>query len=75
MFLLHIKDLPVNIQGAKMVLFADNTNVQIKATDEDTLNQQIKSYAAATNLVSCKWVTDKYQKNYSNVIPHTAERR
>jgi hypothetical protein len=39
MLLLHVKDLPINIQGAKMVLFADNTNIQIKATIEDILNQ------------------------------------
>lgn len=41
MFLLHIKDLPINKQGAKMVLFADNTNIQIMATNEDILNEQI----------------------------------
>jgi len=28
-------DLPIDIQGAKMVLFADDTNIQIKATNED----------------------------------------
>jgi len=41
MFLLHVEDLPINIQGAKMVLFADNTIIQIRATNEDILNQQI----------------------------------
>jgi len=39
MFLLHVKDLPINIQGAKMVLFADNTNIQIMATNEDIINK------------------------------------
>jgi hypothetical protein len=53
-FILHVKDLPINMQVANMVLFANNTHIQIKATNEDILNQQIKSYAAATNLVSCK---------------------
>ena len=38
--LLNIHDLPINIQGAKMVLFADDT--QIKAINEDSLNKKIE---------------------------------
>jgi hypothetical protein len=72
-WLLNIHDLPINIQGAKMVLFSDYTNIQIKAKNEDILKKNKQGYAAATNLVSCKWVTDRYQENYSNVIPHLAE--
>jgi hypothetical protein len=30
-------------------LFADDTNIQIKATNEDILNQNINSYAAVIN--------------------------
>jgi hypothetical protein len=37
-----------------MVLFADDTNIQIEATNEDILNKIKQSYAAANNLVSCK---------------------
>jgi len=33
---------------------------KIMATNEGGLNQKINSYAAATNLVSCKWGNDKY---------------
>jgi hypothetical protein len=35
-------ELPVNMQGSKMVLFADDTNIQIKATNEDILIKKIK---------------------------------
>ena len=44
LFLLYINDLPINIKGAKMVLFADDTNIQIKATNEDILNQKINRF-------------------------------
>jgi len=38
-----------------MVLFADDVKIQLKATNEAILNQKnTQSYAAATNLVSCK---------------------
>ena len=33
--LLYINDLPINVQGA------DDTNIQIKATNEDILNKKI----------------------------------
>jgi hypothetical protein len=39
--LLNVHDLPINKQGAKMVLFAADTNIQIKATIEDILNKKI----------------------------------
>ena len=72
LFLLHVKDLPYNIQGAKMVLFADDVKIQLKATNEAILNQKnTQSYAAATNLVSCKWVRDKYWEDYSIVLSST----
>ena len=63
-----VNDLPINVQGAKMVLFTDDTNIQIKVTNEDILNKKIRNYAAAANLVSCKWASDKFWENYSNVI-------
>jgi transketolase N-terminal domain/subunit len=31
---------PIDIQGAKTVLFADYTNIQIKAPNEDILNKK-----------------------------------
>jgi hypothetical protein len=31
LFLLYINDLPVNIQEAKIALFADETNIKINA--------------------------------------------
>jgi hypothetical protein len=40
LFLLYINDLPIHIQETKMVLLADDTNIQIKATKENVLNQK-----------------------------------
>ena len=51
LYLLYINDLPIYIQGAKTVLFANDTNIQIKAACEDILNQKLNSYIVVTNLV------------------------
>ena len=40
LFLLYINDLPIHIQEIKMALLADDTNIQIKATNENILNQK-----------------------------------
>lgn len=40
LFLLHINDLQIHIQETKMVLLADDTNIKIKATNENILNQK-----------------------------------
>jgi hypothetical protein len=42
LFLLYINDLPINIQGARTTLFADDTNIQIEATNANILNEKIK---------------------------------
>lgn len=41
LFLLYINNLPINRQGAKAIPFAADTNIQMKAVNEDTLNQKI----------------------------------
>jgi retron-type reverse transcriptase len=40
LFLLDIKDHPVNIQGAETAPFADDTNILIKAANEYILHQK-----------------------------------
>lgn len=40
LFLLYINDLPIHVQEIKMVLLADDKNFQIKATNENILNQK-----------------------------------
>jgi hypothetical protein len=61
LFLLYINDLPIRIQEVKMVLLADDKNFQIKATNKKhSKSKRKQSYTVATNLVSCKWVSDKY---------------
>ena len=42
LFLFYINDLPINIQGGRMILFADDTNVQIEAANANILNEKIK---------------------------------
>jgi hypothetical protein len=40
LFLLCINDLPIHIQETKMVPLADDKNIQIKATNNNILNQK-----------------------------------
>jgi hypothetical protein len=73
LILLHVKDFQINLQGEKMVQFADNTNIQIKATNEDILNQQINR--VMQQLLIWFHVNGLVinTKNQSNVIPHLAQ--
>jgi len=41
LFLLHINDLPINVHGAKNVLFASATNIEMKAENIDILNHNV----------------------------------
>jgi hypothetical protein len=50
--LLYINDLSINIQGGRTTLFADDTNIQIEATNANILNKKsTRSYATAIQLV------------------------
>jgi len=40
--MLHINDLPINIQEGRITLFADDTNIQVEATNANMLNETIK---------------------------------
>jgi len=42
LFLLYINDLPINIQRGRTTLFAEDTNIQIEATNANMLNEAIK---------------------------------
>jgi hypothetical protein len=41
LFLLYINDLPLNVQGAEMVLFADDINVLVTDNDKEVVQQKI----------------------------------
>jgi len=41
LFLIYINDLPLNIQGAKLILYADDTNVLITDRSQDTLQTKL----------------------------------
>jgi hypothetical protein len=41
LFSLYINDLPLNIQGAKLVLFVDDTNLFVTEEDESALQHKI----------------------------------
>jgi len=42
LFLLYINDLPINTEGGRTALYADDTNIQIEATNVNILNEKIK---------------------------------
>jgi len=41
LFLLYINDLPLNIQGAKLILYADDTNVLVVNKNEEALQTKL----------------------------------
>jgi hypothetical protein len=43
LFLLYTNDTPPNVQGARLVLFADNTNLLVIGKDESDLQHKIKN--------------------------------
>jgi hypothetical protein len=47
--LLYINDITENVQGAKMVLFADDTNLLITGADEEDLQYKIKNVMKELN--------------------------
>jgi hypothetical protein len=50
LFLIYINDLPLNIQGAKLILYADDTNVLVIERNEEA--QQTKLSLVMKQLVS-----------------------
>jgi len=42
LFLLYINDLPINIQRGRTILFTDDTNIQMEATNSHILNKKVK---------------------------------
>ena len=42
LFLIYINDLPINIQSGRITLFADDTNIQLEATNALTLTENIR---------------------------------
>ena len=64
LFLLHINDLPINIQGGRATLFADDTNIQIEATNANILNQKIKE--VMQQLSSWVYLTFWCRNNFFN---------
>jgi hypothetical protein len=43
LFLVYINDLPLNIHEAKLVLYADDTNILVTGKDEEALQAQLSS--------------------------------
>jgi hypothetical protein len=39
---LYINDLPINIQGGRTTLFADNTNIHLETTNANILNKKVQ---------------------------------
>jgi hypothetical protein len=43
LFLIYIDDLPLNIQGAKLILYADDMNVLVVDRNEEALQTKLSS--------------------------------
>ena len=43
LFLVYINDLPLNIKEAKLILYADDTNILVVGKDEDDLQAKVSS--------------------------------
>jgi hypothetical protein len=44
LFLIYINDLPLNIQGAKLILYPDDTNVLVADRNEEALQIRLSSF-------------------------------
>ena len=54
-FLLYINGLSINIKRGRTTLFTNDTNIQIKATNANILNETVKkSYATIIKLILLK---------------------
>jgi hypothetical protein len=65
LFLLYINDLPINIQGRRTTLFADDTNIQIEATNANILNKKIEF---VIQLFSTRFNLNKFVINSDKTI-------
>jgi hypothetical protein len=72
LFLLFINGLPINIQVGRTTLFADDTNIQIEATNANILNKKIKK---VMQQLSSWFNFNKFAINTDNcdIIPCLAE--
>jgi hypothetical protein len=43
LFLVYINDLPMNIQDAKLVIYADDTNILVTDNDKENLQAKLSS--------------------------------
>jgi len=62
LFLIYINDLPLNIQGAKLILYADDTNVLVVDKNEEAL--QTKLSLVMKQLENCFLKNDLFYKYY-----------
>jgi hypothetical protein len=73
LLLLYINNLPVNIQAAKLVLFADNISLLVVEKDESALHQRIKKVMRELQYWFYKKSFHKQGKNNSSVISYLTE--
>ena len=53
LFLLYINDLPSHINEAKLVLYADDTNILVTGKNEEELQTRICIDLICTNVCTC----------------------
>jgi hypothetical protein len=61
LFLVYISDLPMNIQDAKLVIYADKTNILV--TDNDKENLQTKLFSVITGLKRSESCRQTFKEN------------
>jgi len=66
LFLLHINDLPINIQRVRAALFAYDMNIQIEATNANILNETIKE--VMQQLSSWFYLNKRYHSMLGKII-------
>ena len=69
LFLLYVNDLPLNIHGANLVMFADDINVLITDRDVGSLQNKIDMVIAELETwFNRNGLCNKCRRNRSNVV-------
>jgi hypothetical protein len=76
LFLLYINYLPVNIQGGRTTLFADDTNIQIEDKNAHSLNKKIlEVIQQLSRWFSVNKLVINTEKNQCNIFPCLAKQK
>ncbi len=63
LFLIYINDIPLALRNDKIILFADDTNIIIKAKTQQSLEKKIGNSTCSIKMVSRQQSHHKHQQN------------